>query len=344
MAAIDLPYLHLVRSKGRVYTYYRRGALRARIEGEPGTAEFLAAYQVIHAEAETKQAGLAPAIRTVPGSLRALWLAYKASNDWRRLKGATQVGYVSLIEPLLPKFGDAAVSGMKPAWIQRRMDEMTAARANRFLAVIRLLMNWSVPRGWVKVSPAAGIRRAKHKAQSHRIWTAEEIAAMTGPEAGLVRLPILIALHTGQRLGDVLRLTWSAYDGATVTITAQGKTGTRVVVPALPALREALNGAERRAEVVCTRKDGHAWKERHFKATFAAARKRLELPDDLHFHGLRHSAAVRLAEAGCSPHEIAAVTGHKSLAMVSRYTQQVQQEQLAGTAMARLENKPRKEV
>ncbi len=116
------------------------------------------------------------------------------------------------------------------------------------------------------------------------------------------------------------------------------------MVPALPDLREALDGAERLAVVICTRRDGHAWKERHFKAIFAAARKRLGLPDDLHFHGLRHSAAVRLAEAGCSPHEIAAVTGHKSPAMVSRYTQQVQQEQLAGAAMARLENKPRTKV
>ncbi|MDD2705519.1 MAG: tyrosine-type recombinase/integrase [Acidocella sp.] len=153
---------------------------------------------------------------------------------------------------------------------------------------------------------------------------------------------MLLALHTGQRLGDILTLPWSAYDGRAITVSAQSKTGARVVVPVRPELRTALDATERRAVVICTRRDGHAWKSDHFKKSFAAARDALGLPDDLHFHGLRHSAAVRLAEAGCSPHEIAAVTGHKSLSMVSRYTDQARQETLATTAIARLENKTRR--
>jgi integrase len=53
-------------------------------------------------------------------------------------------------------------------------------------------------------------------------------------------------------------------------------------------------------------------------------------------HGLRKAQARRLAEAGCSMREVAAITGHTTLAEVQRYTDAVDREQLAKTAMRRL--------
>ncbi|WP_315729296.1 MULTISPECIES: tyrosine-type recombinase/integrase [unclassified Bradyrhizobium] len=52
-------------------------------------------------------------------------------------------------------------------------------------------------------------------------------------------------------------------------------------------------------------------------------------------HGLRKAAARRLAEAGCSASEIAAITGHKALAEVERYTRAADQERLARQAIQR---------
>jgi integrase len=52
-------------------------------------------------------------------------------------------------------------------------------------------------------------------------------------------------------------------------------------------------------------------------------------------HGLRKAAARRLAEAGCTTHEIAAITGHASLREVQRYTKAADQARLAQAAMAR---------
>ena len=53
-----------------------------------------------------------------------------------------------------------------------------------------------------------------------------------------------------------------------------------------------------------------------------------DLPLDVQPHGLRKAAARRLAEAGCSAHEIMAMTGHKSLAEAERYTRQADQARL----------------
>lgn len=53
-------------------------------------------------------------------------------------------------------------------------------------------------------------------------------------------------------------------------------------------------------------------------------------------HGLRKAAARRLAEAGCSANEIAAITGHATLEEVARYTKAAEQKKLAHAAMNRL--------
>jgi integrase len=58
---------------------------------------------------------------------------------------------------------------------------------------------------------------------------------------------------------------------------------------------------------------------------------------DLHFHGLRHSTATALAEAGCTALEIMAITGHQTEQMVKLYTKKVEQKKLATSAVRKLE-------
>jgi integrase len=52
-------------------------------------------------------------------------------------------------------------------------------------------------------------------------------------------------------------------------------------------------------------------------------------------HGLRKAACRRLAEAGCSANEIAAISGHASLNEVARYTKAAEQARMARNAMAK---------
>jgi hypothetical protein len=168
MAKVMLPYVQICRAKGRDYGYYRRSGVRTKIPGEVGSAEFLAAYQVIHEQNETKEKAAPPDADIKPGSLKALWTAYRASGEWKALSSATQAGYTRLIEPLLPRWGGLPVKDMPPEWIMRRRDALadTPSKANHFLGVMRLLLNWSIPRGWIKVSPAAQIKAIRHRPQS----------------------------------------------------------------------------------------------------------------------------------------------------------------------------------
>lgn len=62
-----------------------------------------------------------------------------------------------------------------------------------------------------------------------------------------------------------------------------------------------------------------------------------KLPKGLSAHGLRTATCRRLAEAGCSAHEIIAISGHKTLAEVTRYTVAANRKQLAERAVASLD-------
>uniref|UniRef100_UPI0038D197A4 tyrosine-type recombinase/integrase n=1 Tax=Gluconobacter japonicus TaxID=376620 RepID=UPI0038D197A4 len=74
----------------------------------------------------------------------------------------------------------------------------------------------------------------------------------------------------------------------------------------------------------------------NFYNQFIDWRREAGLPPGCSPHGLREAAARRLAEAGCTTHQIAAITGHRSLAEVARYTRAAEQVELARSAMSRL--------
>jgi integrase len=80
---------------------------------------------------------------------------------------------------------------------------------------------------------------------------------------------------------------------------------------------------------------GHPWKPTLLSQYLTAALVRLGLSNDLGGHGLRKLAAARLADAGCSTPEIAAITGHRTLSMVQLYTRSADQARLVAVAIDR---------
>jgi integrase len=96
---------------------------------------------------------------------------------------------------------------------------------------------------------------------------------------------LVLALETGQRQGDLLRLPWSAYGGEWVRL-RQEKTGRRVNVPATRQLRGVLDAAKRSATVILTNGRGLAWKGNAFRKAWGSSTKKAGLAR-LTFHDLR---------------------------------------------------------
>jgi integrase len=117
----------------------------------------------------------------------------------------------------------------------------------------------------------------------------------------------LLALWTGQRQGDLLRLSWSAYDGTHIRF-QQSKTGKRVVIQVGGPVKAVLDAAPRSSTIILTNTDNRPWTSDGFRASWrkacAAAGVR-----GVTFHDLRGTAVTRLAIAGASNPEIATFTG-----------------------------------
>jgi integrase len=135
--------------------------------------------------------------------------------------------------------------------------------------------------------------------------------AMNPEIAAVVR----IAIETGMRQGEIMGMTWDKVDVKRRTVLLdETKNGTRRIVPLSSAAVGVLEALPRRI-------DGKVWTytQDGLKAMYRKAVARASITG-LTFHDLRHEAASRLFEKGLNPMQVAAITGHKTLQMLKRYT------------------------
>ncbi|WP_409997996.1 tyrosine-type recombinase/integrase [Bradyrhizobium sp. SZCCHNS3002] len=188
--------------------------------------------------------------------------------------------------------------------------------------------------GWADRDPTAGVRG--YKSKEIHTWNESEIAVFERhwPEGTRERLTFALLLYTGQRGSDVYRMTWADIADGAIRV-AQQKTTTKLTVPIHEALERVLSTANRGHPTILATAYGERFSVKGFGQMISAAIREAGLPQRCKAHGLRKAAARRLAEAGCSASEIAAITGHKTLAEVERYTRAADQERLARQAIQR---------
>jgi len=119
----------------------------------------------------------------------------------------------------------------------------------------------------------------------------------------------------------------------------QEKTRTILEIPLHTELVKVIEVSTAGQLTLLTTKTGKPYAPNDLSDEFRSWCDAAGLPTECSLHGLRKAAARRLAEAGCSAHEIAAITGHRTLKEIERYTKSADQAHLARKAMARQENK-----
>ena len=242
--------------------------------------------------------------------------SYQASEDFLALADSTRRSYVPLIVRIEKAFGDfplAALTdrrtrGVFMNWRDQIAKASGRRQADYAWAVLALVLSWALNRGLVAANPCTHGGRLYRGSRRESIWTAADEAAFLERTAAHLQLPLLLALWTGQRQGDLLRLPWSAYDGKTIRL-RQGKTGARVVIPVGAPLKAALDAAPKRSTIMLTNSDGKPWTSDGFRASWRKACAAAGITE-LTFHDLRGTAVTRLALVGATEAEIATFTGH----------------------------------
>lgn len=340
----EFPGVTWYMSKGRKRWRYRTPGVGGRAF-ELGTAygspEFVRRYEAALAAVAGHKIGQD---RTKPGTISDLLARYypAAMIQWAE---STRKTNRAILERFREEFGDRRVDQLRAHHMDNilaRMADKPAAAHNlrkRLIPVFRLAMRL----GWLSENPAELAVPPPYAPKGHHSWTEEEIARyLELHQPGTVaHTAMQLMLWTGAARIDAVKLGCfnikATPEGDRLQYmrqkTRRMKAPVLIDIPIAPELRAVLNTLPKDAGTFLQTAQG---KRRSEKGLTGDMRKWCDaagLPE-CSPHGLRKAIARRLADAGAAPHMIMAVTGHKTLSEVQRYTEAANRGHLASDGMA----------
>ena len=313
----------LAGGKAKTYWYAWKGG--PRLLGEPGDAEFIASYN----------AAVARKIQPQVGVLLNVLVRFEETDEFRSLAERTKADYKAIIDKkIVPAFADlplAALIERGARGIFKEWRDTLALRSRRQAdyswTVLARILSVALDRGWIDANPCERGGRLYHGTRADKVWTQEQIEAFLNSAPPHLLVALMLGLWTGQREGDLLKLTWFAYDGFCIRLIqsksvrlGNRKRAKRVTIPVGAPLRHMLDAMPREHERVMLNSYGKPWTEDGFRRSWATAQARAGVParvdGGVTFNDLRGTAVTKLALAGCSEPELATITGH-SLGEVS---------------------------
>jgi integrase len=301
----------------RKYYYAWRGGPLLKGEDNtpllPNDPQFAVAYAAAHAE-RTKP---------VTGTMFSLIAAFKISTEFTTLAEVTKKAYRRYLKMIEEEFGtmplsvvqDRRARGRFKAWRAGMSDN--PRKADYAWTTLARVLAVAKDHGAIAVNVCERGGRLYEADRAEIIWLDKHIEAFCAVASPELALALLMALWTGQRQGNLITIMWSQYDGTHIRLQQnkrrRGKPKKRVVIPVGKPLQIILDARrpEKAEGTILRNTFGQPWTSDGFRASWGTAFDRAKLgDDDLHFHDLRGTAVTRLALAGCTVPQIAAITGH----------------------------------
>jgi len=230
-------------------------------------------------------------------------------------------------------------------WRDDRGKVVAAKTINVDLKTVRALFGEAVRAGLVTVNVATRVKVLKQSETSRRAFGVDEINRLIKMAVGEMKGLIIFGIFTGQRLGDIARLSWRSLDLDNNEVRfLTSKTGKRLAFPLLrpmadyvaaldapndpdaPLFPEAHAAVVKEGRVVTLSNQFHALmavaglveKRTHISTGKGRGAKREG--GQVSFHSLRHSTVTMLKRAGVSDAMTQQIIGHDSIAVSRGYT------------------------
>ncbi|HKS08059.1 MAG TPA: site-specific integrase [Pyrinomonadaceae bacterium] len=213
--------------------------------------------------------------------------------------------------------------------ITRRGTIRCPASVNMELAILSRIFTLAVELGQAASNPCSKVRKLRVDNQRNRYLSVDEEARLMAQLKGRRRhlYPLVaLALGTGMRRGELLKLSWQHVDFLRGVINVLNtKTARNRIIPMSQKVREVLLAHQKAhkgdlvfaSRRIAKRQAGKGLVD--VKKAFVAACQDAGIAD-FHFHDLRHTFATRLGDAGCNATTIARLLGHSNIQMSMRYT------------------------
>lgn len=284
-----------------VYWYAWKGG--PRLDGAPGSPEFVASYNRAVANRKApRSANLAALVQRFRGSPEFTRLAASTQAEWRRWLSKIETADIATLSH--EALNDPDVRPILLEWRDEYADRPRSA--DYAVQVLGRVLGWSVDRGLLRhnhLKDAPTLHRAD---RADQVWTDDEIAAFckyASPEVGRA---LRLACYTGLRRGDLIALDWADV-GEAFIVRATAKTGKTVTIPLTTEAREVLGEIGRRSGPVLLNSRGKPWSGDGLENRVIKAKKAAGVSKRL--HDARGTFATRLRHAGLTRDEIAAVMG-----------------------------------
>lgn len=217
----------------------------------------------------------------------------------------------SISSEMIAKHRDARLKTVSPSTVKKEINLLSSL-------IDLAAKEWGIP---LASNPCQMVKRpSEPKGRDRRLLEGEEERLLRACRESSQELEVIarVALETGARLGELLKLQWKHVSLAKQTAKLlDTKNGEDRAIPLSTAAVTALKSLPARH---ISGRVFHNWAAADsFNKTWARTCARAGI-EDLRFHDLRHEAVSRLFEKGLNPMEAASVSGHKTLAMLKRYT------------------------
>jgi integrase len=302
-------------SNGSRKLYYYHRTTGRRLHGEPGSVAFTADYTAAEQTNTVFHAG----------KLNGLIHKWTLSPQWNDptvdsyLANSTQREYRRMLTLVEQDFGTMPIAALNDPLVKmefmkwRAQAAKTPREGDNRLSILSSLLTWAADNGEIETNHLKSFKRLYHSDRSNKVWLPVHIDLMMRTAPVEMQRLLIAGIHTGQRQGDLLRLTWSNFDGSSIRL-RQSKTGRIVEIPCTVPMHRMLNSLAHKSPLIFTTKTGMPWKPRYFKneweLAYTAAGLPLEKAEKLHFNDLRGTAVILLFEANWTTRQIATITGH----------------------------------
>lgn len=306
MVVMRLSGIHVVRrtlatGEVREYHYAWRGG--PRLTGKPGSQEYLASLKRAAQEAKA-----AP-----PGTFREILTAYQASPEYRKLGAHSKRAYGKYLGQLTERFGSMPVAALEDPLVRRQFLKWRNTMQDRprtadyAMSVLKRVLSWAVGEVRLTVNHAEPVGRLHSANRADSIWTPEDIEALRPHASQELMWAVELAMHTGLRQGDLTRLAWTHYDGASFALRTS-KRGKDVLIPATEECRALMSRIKKRhVTVLTTAKGKRPWTPDGLRSSFGKACK--DAGVNRTFHDLRRTAATNLLRLGKPASQVALIMG-----------------------------------
>ena len=224
---------------------------------------------------------------------------------------------------LLPVFGNLTVADITTEkvsdYMDERLDIVKPATVYQELALMRRMYNVAIKEwGWLRDNPVSRLSFSVGNSNARDRWlrTEEEkmlLSSATNPK--WLKNLVVVALHTGMRRGEILRLKWQNADFKRRAVrVVKSKNGEKRAIPMSQTLFNVLKSitvkdVSGRVFPISASSVRHAFDKVMERACI----------EDFHFHDLRHTFATRLVQNGVDIYKVKELLGHKTIAMTMRY-------------------------